>query len=206
MVNDRNRHHFPISATQIRSDPHRNRQMLSPVVYAAYVRRIALLRGESTGKSTLAGALAAHFKTEWVPEYGRELWEERDGKLSEEDLLTIAKEQIRREDGASRRAIQYIFCDTSPLTTAGYSFWMFNHIQSELASLASREYDAVLLCDPDFPFVQDGTRRDEQFRDRQHAWYLQQAKTLECPFLEVTGSLPDRVATVARWLPELAFD
>ena len=35
--------------------------------------------------------------------------------------------------------------------------------------LAARRYDALVLCRPDFPFVQDGTRRDGDFRDRQSA-------------------------------------
>ena len=34
--------------------------------------RIVLFGPESTGKTTLAKQLAAHFNTEWVPEYMRE--------------------------------------------------------------------------------------------------------------------------------------
>jgi nicotinamide riboside kinase len=40
------------------------------------VRRIALLGGESSGKTTLARALAQSLGTSWVPEYGRQRWEE----------------------------------------------------------------------------------------------------------------------------------
>ncbi len=164
------------------------------------VDRIVLLGGESSGKSTLAAALAAHYETRWVHEYGRELWERQNGVMSELDLIKIAHEQIRREEEATRTATRYLFCDTSPLTTAGYGLWMFGRIDPELWALARRTYDAAILCKPDFPFVQDGLRRDESFRDLQHAWYLAQTATFECPVLSVEGSLAQRLSTVVSWL------
>jgi HTH-type transcriptional repressor of NAD biosynthesis genes len=41
----------------------------------------------------------------------------------------------------------------------------------QLDVLAGPAYDTILLCAPDFPFVQDGTRRDTEFRTMQHNWY-----------------------------------
>ena len=164
--------------------------------------RVVLLGGESSGKSTLAAALATHFGTLWVHEYGRELWERQKGIMSEADLLTIGYEQIRREEEALSSAHRYLFCDTSPLTTAGYSLWLFGHVDPRLWQLAARPYDAAILCKPDFPFVQDGLRRDEAFRAEQHAWYLEQIATLPYPVLEVAGSLAQRVASASSWLEE----
>lgn len=202
VVVDPERHHVPISATQIRRDPHRHRQWMSPDVAAVFVSRIALLGGESSGKTTLSAALAAHFETPWVPEYGRELWDRQAGILSESDLTHIGHEQIRREEDALRRANRYLFCDTSPLTTAGYSHWMFGRVNPELAGLARRAYDGVVLCRPDFPFVQDGTRREESFREQQHAWYGEQLAKLTCPILVAAGSVSDRVSSVEDWLSQ----
>jgi HTH-type transcriptional regulator, transcriptional repressor of NAD biosynthesis genes len=125
--------------------------------------------------------------------------------MSEEDLLKVGHEQIRREQQALSSANGYLFCDTSPLTTAGYGLWMFGRVQPELAILAAREYAAVILCKPDFPFVQDGSRREEAFRDQQYAWYLQQIATLRCPVLTVAGTVSERVLSVAQWLSELRF-
>jgi NadR type nicotinamide-nucleotide adenylyltransferase len=166
----------------------------------ALVHRIVLLGGESSGKSTLAAALAAHYDTRWVHEYGRELWEQQNGVMSESDLIAIAHEQIRREEEASRVANRYVFCDTSPLTTAGYGLWLFGRIDPQLLRLAGRSYAAAILCKPDFPFVQDGLRRDETFRTEQHAWYLEQIAKFTCPVLTVGGSLPQRLSTVVAWL------
>ena len=35
------------------------------------MKRVAIVGAESTGKTTLATALAEHYRTAWVPEFGR---------------------------------------------------------------------------------------------------------------------------------------
>lgn len=200
VVVDVHRHHRPISASQIRRDPHAHSRWMAPEVRAAFVSRVVLFGGESSGKTSLAKALAEHFETSWVAEYGRELWEQQGGVLSEADLLRIGHEQVRREEAESQNANRFLFCDTSPLTTFGYSHWMFGRADAELMSLAERSYDRVILCRPDFPFVQDGTRRDDAFRLDQHEWYRQRLAELAVPVLEVGGGLRQRVASVSSWL------
>lgn len=187
----------PISGTRLRDDPHGNREYLSPEVYAHFVERIALLGGESTGKSTLARALAQHFGTVHVDEYGRTLWEVQGGELTEADLLRVALTQVEHEEHAARRAQRYLFCDTSPLTTRLYSEWMFSRVDPRLEALASRSYILTVLCAPDFAFQQDGTRRDEAFRAQQHERYLAEFERRGVPYLLVEGDVERRVRTVA---------
>lgn len=201
VIVDLDRQTLPISASRIRQDPHGLSHWMAPVVQANFISRVVLLGGESSGKTTLAQALAKQFKTSWVPEYGRELWQQQNGVLSEADLLRIAHEQVHREEAALMTANRFLFCDTSPLTTLGYSGWMFGHAAPELQTLAERAYDRIILCEPDFPFVQDGTRRNEAlFRLEQHAWYQQQLAHSSTPVLTVAGSLSQRVARVVAWL------
>ncbi len=200
VVVDCARQNIPISATQIRQDPSVHWNWMAAEVRATFIPRIVFLGAESTGKTTLAAALASHFATTYVAEYGRELWECQQGILSEPDLLRIAHEQVRREEFELRSANAFLFCDTSPLTTMGYSRWMFNRIDPELAALANRPYAGVVFCQPDFPLVQDGTRRDEAFRLMQHAWFHEQLADYSCPVLEVSGSVSARIATVVEWL------
>ncbi len=196
---DRARLHVPIRATAIRAAPGLAVQWAAPEVARAFVRRVVLLGGESTGKTSLAAALAARLGTRWVSEYGRELWEQQGG-LEEADLLTVAREQLAREDAAAGMATSWLVCDTSPLTTFGYAHWMFGRADPELARLAERRYDAIVLCQPDFAFIQDGTRRDADFRQTQHAWYLEQLRGGDTPWLAAEGPLAQRVAAVAAWL------
>ncbi len=164
---------------------------------------ICLLGGESSGKSTLAESLAKYFGTVHVPEYGRELWETRAGVLHFADMRQIAEHQVAREEQAARQAVRYLFCDTSPLTTLFYSQFLFNQVDPVLEDMASRAYDLVVLCEPDFAFVQDGTRQEASFRVQQHAWYRQELSRRGISYLPVTGSVPERVAMVAAALEKL---
>ena len=187
---DRHRIAAPISATKIRQDVHEHRKWLSPCVYASFVQRVCILGGESSGKSVLARDAAARFATAFAPEYGRELWTQKQGQLVFEDMLAIAQRQIELEQSAARSARRYVFCDTSPLTTLFYSLDLFGRVHPELERLALRRYDAYVLCAPDFEFVQDGTRRDAGFRQRQHEWYL---RKLGVNHVLVRGSVQDRL-------------
>lgn len=191
---------IPISGTQLRADLHRLRHFLAPSVYASFVIRVCLLGGESSGKSSLAMALASRFDTRQVEEYGRELWEERNGRLEFEDLLRIAETQIHREEAALSSANRFLFCDTSPLTTLHYSHVLFDRADPRLEQLADRNYPRVVLCAPDFDFVQDGTRLDAAFRARQHAWLLSELARRGIPYFMAQGPLPLRVEAVASWL------
>ena len=200
VVVDQARAHVPISATRLRTGGAALAQWLAPEVLASFVPRIVLLGGESTGKTTLAAALAQELGTAWVPEYGRELWELRGGVLTPDDLRTIAHEQVRREDAAAPRARGVLICDTSPLTTWGYSDWMFGALDPAIEAHAGRRYEGVILCEPDFPFVQDGTRQPEDFRLRQQAWYADRMRQLGAPVHHAGGPLERRVAEAMKWL------
>lgn len=188
---DRDRRQRPISGTDVRADVHANRAWLSPVVYASFVERICVLGGESSGKTTLAAALADALGTRRVPEYGRQLWDEKAGALDYEDLLAIARRQIDDEERGARDAARFLVCDTSPLTTLFYSRFLFGRADPELERLARRRYHHVFLCAPDFPFVQDGTRQDHAFRARQHAFY--EEALADIPHVLLTGPVGARV-------------
>jgi len=187
---------IPISGSIIRADIHAHRHWLSPCVYASFVQRICLLGGESTGKSTLAEALAARLDTAFVSEYGRELWVDKGGRLDYEDLLEIARRQIEREHSAARRSNRYLVCDTSPLTTLFYSLDLFGKADASLEALALRPYDVHVLCAPDFEFVQDGTRRDAEFRQRQHEWYRERLDRRGVRYVLAEGSVRARLDRV----------
>jgi HTH-type transcriptional repressor of NAD biosynthesis genes len=199
---DRARQALPISGTMIRSDVHRHRQWLSPEVYASFVQRVCILGGESSGKSTLAATLARVCQTAQVPEYGRTLWDARGGALVFQDMRHIAEHQLALEDQAARTAHRWLFCDTSPLTTLFYSQDLFGRVDPALEEMSRRPYPFTLLCAPDFPFVQDGTRRDPAFRTRQHAFYLRELQRTGAAYTVVGGDVDARVRQTLAWLDE----
>lgn len=191
---DRSRRQLPVSGTLLRANIHASREWLSPLVYASFVQRVCLLGGESSGKSTLAEALAREFNTSHVTEYGREHWNSKSGTLAFEDMQHIAEVQIQHEETAAMHANRFLFCDTSPLTTFFYSNHMFGKADPTLERLAERRYDFTILCAPDFPFVQDGTRQVETFRMLQHEWYLNALAERGIAYQLVTGSMKSRIS------------
>ena len=186
----------PVSGTAMRADIHGLRHFLSPEVYATFINRVAFLGGESTGKSTLAAAMARETGTTYVAEYGRELWNERGGQLEFDDLLAIAREQISREESAllDPATQRFLFCDTTPLTTLFYSLEMFGRAEAELEQLSKRFYHQLFLCADDIAFSQDGTRRNAEFRKRGQDWYRNQLSGMTHQI--VSGTLDERVEQV----------
>jgi len=197
---DAGRKKWPVSGTMLRKEIHGHRDYLAPEVYASFVDRVALIGGESSGKTSLAEALAKKFATVWAAEYGRELWEAKGGRLDLGDLSKIARTQISREEEACLRARRFVFCDSTPLTTFFYSGEMFGQVTGDVRNAAGRRYHQTILCAPDFPFVQDGTRRDAQFRKKQHDWYLSELTRRRIQFVEVGGDLDQRVKMVEKLL------
>lgn len=189
---------IPISATRLRENVHRLKHFLSPEIYASFVKRVCFLGGESSGKSTLARELAGKLDTEFVPEYGRTLWERRKGVLTFEDLLKIAQTHIKQEEILAQKAVEFLFVDTSPLTTLFYSLHLFDKADPELVWMANRKYDYTFLCASDFPFVQDGTRGGEILRLKQHEWYLKILEEKDIGFTVLEGNLENRFQIVLR--------
>jgi NadR type nicotinamide-nucleotide adenylyltransferase len=164
--------------------------------------RVAILGAESSGKSTLAAALASHFGALWVPEYLREVVDTHGRVPQEEEQLQIAHTQLAREAAAAATPGQFVFCDTTPLMTALYSRWYWGRVDPVLALLEQRhEYAHTLVTAPDSPWVFDGLQREsEAVRQAIHEQLMHTLARRNIDFLLVTGSLQQRVLQVASWL------
>ncbi|WP_341678064.1 AAA family ATPase [Niveibacterium sp. SC-1] len=195
---DPGRRQLPVSASQIRAQSLAATRWLPDAVRADYPLRVGLIGAESSGKTTLAAALARHFGTPWVPEYGRELWEAKGGTLAFEDYARIAAVQVAREEAVRDAAL--VFCDTTPLTTIFYCRDAHDRADPALIDAAARPYALLVLCEDDFAFEQDGTRRGADFSRRQQAWYRAELAARSLPWISATGALEARVAQVARAL------
>ena len=93
----------PTSGTALRADLGANFEWLVPAARAELARRVVVVGAESTGKSTLAAALAESLGTVWVPEYGRFYWEGRR-HLAVQDWT--ADEFVRIAAGQHRLAVR----------------------------------------------------------------------------------------------------
>jgi HTH-type transcriptional repressor of NAD biosynthesis genes len=100
----------------------------------------------------------------------------------------------------ARHANLWLVCDTTPLTTLLYCEDMFGRTEPALQAHAQRRYDMLFLCSADFPFVQDGTRRDESFRLAQQHAYVAALSARGMRFTTLSGSVDARVAQVVQAL------
>jgi nicotinamide riboside kinase len=127
--------------------------------------KIALLGAESTGKTTLARDLAAHFSAQGrsavaVPEALRD-WCAREGRTPRpEEQLGIAEEQERRVDEAATQS-QVVIADTTAVMVAIYSAMLFeDHSLYRFALERQKAYDVTLLTGLDIAWIADGLQRD----------------------------------------------
>lgn len=180
-----------VSGTAIRNDPMACWQHIPPVVRPYFVRKISIFGPESTGKSTLAQALASHFETLWVPEYARTWLEPRQGQVSLEDMPIISKGQRASQEALARQANRRLFCDTDPSATLLWSQELFSTCPDELARQIG-PYDLTLLCDVDVPWVGDSVRyrpeNRKQFWQRCHDLLVQENRH----FVQLQGSWDER--------------
>jgi NadR type nicotinamide-nucleotide adenylyltransferase len=173
------------------------------------VRRIAVLGAESSGKSTLCGALARRFDTLWVPEYLREFVDTQARVPFEADQVGIAQTQRGREDAAAVLANEFLFCDTTPLMTALYSRVYWGRVDAQLEQLASThatvDYALTLVTAPDTPWVADGLMREsEEVRERVFGMVEQELDARGIRFVLVEGDLPHRLRQVEAALKVIA--
>ena len=160
---DRARLRVPVSGTAVRKDAFANWEFLEPPVRGWLAKRICILGAESTGTTTLAKALADHFQTNWVEEYGRDYSLQKQARQEDKwtsvEFVHIATEQARREDEAARRANHVLICDTNAFATTLWHKRYMDRSSPEVELVASKSRcDLYLLTGDEIPFVQDGLR------------------------------------------------
>jgi HTH-type transcriptional repressor of NAD biosynthesis genes len=193
----------PVSGTAIRADVPGHWWALAPAVRAWLTPRVVVLGAESTGSTTLAEALAGHYGTEAVPEYGREHSETRVGGLvtpwRSDEFDLIVDRQLQWENEALRRVPRpLLICDTDVLAT---TLWHERYVGPAPAGLLARAAAhppaLYLLTGDEIPFVQDGLRDGEHIRHAMQQRFRDTLAAQPVPWLEVTGSVPDRVTQAA---------
>lgn len=202
---DQVRRRHPISGTQLRQQPYRYRQYLDDVVYRDLITNVVFMGAPSTGKSTLAAALAKQFDTQWMPEYGREYWQRHQvqRRLTPSQLVDIARGHVSREDELLLSANRYLFTDTNAITTATFARYYHGSVEAELSRLAEQaisRYDLVFVCDVDIPYEESSDRSGEANRAYFQRQVLADLNQRKVPYIVLTGNLERRIATVCALL------
>jgi NadR type nicotinamide-nucleotide adenylyltransferase len=194
----------PASGSAIRQRPFDHWHFVPECVRPYFVKRVCLFGPESTGKSTLARDLAAHFDTVYVSEFARPWLDPRKGVCVPEDIPIIARGQLAAEEALARRANRLLVCDTDLLTTTIWSDVLFGDCPAWIRAEADRrQYDLYLLMDIDVPWVDDSQRylshrRDEFFRRCREALDARRR-----PYVVIQGDWQERYRRACRAVERL---
>lgn len=167
--------------------------------------RVVVTGSECTGKTTLAGALAEHYATVWVPEFVRQYVDEKQGPLGYEDVEPIARGQIQLEDRLAAEASRMLVQDTDLLSTVVYSRHYYGRCPRWIEeALDERLADLYLLAGIDVPWVPDGEQRDRgEHREEMQELFRAALEERGPAFIEVHGSRRRRLAQAVGVVDEL---
>ncbi len=163
------------------------------------MQKIVLTGPESTGKTTLAQLLAAHFGTVWVPEFARGYLEGLGRPYGPDDLLEIADGQIAQEESFSKKNTGLLFLDTSLEVVKVWSEYRFGSCHPRiLEHWSRRRHELYLLCRPDLPWTFDPLRENPGDRDVLFEIYRAELLSLGVVFQELSGQGEDRFQNALR--------
>jgi NadR type nicotinamide-nucleotide adenylyltransferase len=163
------------------------------------IRKIVLFGPESTGKTTLAAQLAAHYGTVWVPEFSRFYQEQKGAAPGLPDVMPIAEGQLRWEAEARPRANGLLICDTDILETKVYSeAYNSTAPPALLGMVAAHLGDFYLLADVDLPWVPDGIRDRPDAREEMYSRFRRELQTRQLPFEVISGNASERLEKAIR--------
>ena len=161
---------------------------------------VVLMGAESTGKTTLAEALAQHYKTVWVAEYLRIFVDEKGSLPEEKDVHAIARGHLELVTKMRSKANKILFLDTDLFTTCVYQRMYFDECPDYIEHTA-REHQAelYLFTEPDIPWVSDpGQRASLEERLRSHRLLSTEARAHSLNTIPVCGSHAERLKTAVK--------
>ena len=171
--------------------------------------KIALFGPESTGKTTLAKQLAAHYDTVWTPEFARDYlqqkWDREQKICDVNDMLPIAYGQVQLENENVAVANKFLFCDTNLLVTKVFSEVYYNYCDPLLQKAAQEhEYDLFFLTDIDVPWEKDDLRDKPEGRESIFAVFKQSLIDNNKPFITLSGDKELRLKKAITIIEDLA--
>jgi len=165
--------------------------------------KIAITGPESTGKSMLAEQLASHYRTVWVPEYARTYINRLNRPYNQEDILEIAKGQIRSEYEITTGGNKIMFYDTELIVTKIWSEVKYGNCNPWILSMIERNnYDLYLLCNIDLPWTEDPQREHPHLREYLFDLYLEEMKRRRFNYSIVSGTGKNRLGNALKIIEE----
>lgn len=156
-------------------------------------KRFVITGPESSGKTTLAELLAKEYQTTFLKEFAREYLENLDRTYELEDLLIMAKEQLKQEKESPD---ELVFLDTD-LTV--FAIWIKEKYNKEIdwitEHLKTNKDKTYFLCDIDIKWEEDELREHPSSTDRKRLFeaYKDLLDEYQLPYHVISGDIPSRL-------------
>ena len=185
---------IPVSASMIGQDIFSNWNYLPDPVKRYLAIRVVIAGTESTGKTTLANRLALHYNCRLVSEAGRELIPDSK-EFSFNDLHLVANAHSESIYRATSGDSPLVILDTDIHTTISYSKFAFNRKLNVSESVyEANRADLYLYLNNDVSYFQDGTRLNEDDRNRLDHSHRLILKEHRIDLIEIRGDWETRFA------------
>lgn len=217
-------HRDGLNSSAVRRDLAGRWHDLAAPVRAGLTTRVVVVGAESTGTTTVAEELTAHYaarggswaNTRCVAEYGREhtrlKWDAdptvdiNDLSWTTDDFDEVAVEQTRREEYAARTGSPVLICDTDAFAT---SIWERRYLSP--AHRTGQPWTQVppravyLVTDHhDVPWHDDGLREgDLEIRAAMTQWFIEALTEAGHSWVLLTGAPEDRLEIAIRTIDPL---
>jgi len=178
------------------------------------VDMIVFVGAESTGKSTLAQYLADRLGAGFVPEIGRVIWEEKQGRLNADDYVEISERHRAAEDAVvDAESGPYVFVDTNALTTLLLGL-CFGQVTEPVPPTLLRHADECrsrylhhFVCADDIPYEEEpGVRENANWRTHIQRLVLDDLERRGIGYTVLTGTLEERAEKVMEVLSGIEQD
>ncbi len=171
--------------------------------------KVVLFGPESTGKTTLSRHLARHYNSVWVPEYAREFlqnkWNNERKTCEPQDLLPIARGQMKLENKLAQKTNTVLICDTDLLETKVYSEAYYVGSCDPLLEKYALEnkYDLYFLTYIDTPWEADDLRDKPNERERMFREFEQELIKQNRPYVLLKGNKKTRLEYAIKHIDKL---
>lgn len=181
----------PVSATFIRNNLYAGWAFLPDAVKRYFALKVVILGTESTGKTTLAQLLAAHYNCNLVLEAGRDLIP-NSNNITMESLQLVATAHANRIVRAMVGSSPLTIIDTDINITRSYCRFVFNRELpvSDYIDTANNA-QLYLYLNHNAPYQQDGTRLSKPGRDLLDASHRETLASRNIAYTELTGNWQD---------------
>ena len=122
--------------------------------------KVIITGPESSGKSTLCKALSKHFRIPHSKEYAREYLKATGNNYTQEDLIKIAKGQLRSEEKSK-------LLDTDLITIKIWSNYKYGSCEKWILEQINKQKSEArfyILCKPDIAWKEDALRENPKDR------------------------------------------